>query len=188
MRDYEKIIVVVLLIAILIEFVIPWALLFWVLHKGPIQIQIDPSWKKEEHSLLVIRGMPEFKLQSLSNKTVALSDFRGRVVVTIFWDTQSTDFLEQLKCLKELEDRWSDKVVFLYVNLGEKYSTVLTFAKKHGLDMNRVLLSDAVCPSESLVVRTTSMIIVDEQGKVLKADILIDCEYINDILTEHYNR
>ena len=185
MRDYEKIIIIILLTIIFIKIIVILALAPLIQHSLSLLKEFVP--KKKEYVLL-IRGTPNFKLQSLSNKTVVLSDFRGRVVVIIFWHTLSTSFSEQLKCLKELEDKWSDKVVFLYVNLGEKSSIVATFAKKHGLDMDRVLLGEDKFQSDPLIVKMTSTIIVDEQGKVLKADISVDCEDINRVLTEHYKR
>ena len=185
MRDYEKIIIITLLIIILIKIITILALAPLIQH--PLSLLKECVSRKKEYVLLV-RGTPNFKLQSLSNKTVVLSDFRGRVVVIIFWHTSSTSFSKQLKCLKELEDKWGDKVVFLYVNLGEKYSIVATFAKKHGLDMDRVLLGEDKFQSDPLIVKMTSTIIVDEQGKVLKADISVDCEDINRVLTEHYKR
>lgn len=63
---------------------------------------------------------PDFILEGLNGDYVALSDYRGKVVYLVFWASWCRPCLQQIKYIKEIDERLaSDEVVLLYVSIDE---------------------------------------------------------------------
>jgi cytochrome oxidase Cu insertion factor (SCO1/SenC/PrrC family) len=72
---------------------------------------------------------PDFKLTDQNSRSVALSDFRGKVVVLTFFDSRCTDIcpltaVQLLQAYKQLNQNQASQVVFLGVNVSVHFNNV----------------------------------------------------------------
>ena len=56
-------------------------------------------------------------LEDLAGKPVRLSDFKGKVVLVNFWDSETTPNMNDMSALSELQQRHPDRVVVLGISL-----------------------------------------------------------------------
>jgi peroxiredoxin len=54
---------------------------------------------------------PDFKLENLDGKTHSLSQYDGKVVIVLYWNTRQVRSLDALKALKSLHETFSDQPV-----------------------------------------------------------------------------
>ncbi len=82
----------------------------------------------------------DFKLDNLAGNTVALSSFKGNVVLLNFWATWCGPCRSEIGSIEALYKKFKDKgFVVLGVDLQEDPSTVQAFVKKHGMTFPVVL-------------------------------------------------
>ncbi len=116
-------------------------------------------------SKLAGRDAPDFRLRDLAGKQVALSDYRGKVVLIDFWATWCAPCREELPALDKIHRE--GKAVVLAVDVGEDEQMVQEFVRKESLRLP-VLLADAHDPSDKYQVRGfPTLAIVDRKGKVV---------------------
>jgi len=75
----------------------------------------------------------EFALPDLSGNPVALSSFRGRLVLVHFWATWCPVCLEEMGALEQAARAHPDTLTVLGVNLGEKPARVADYARRAGV-------------------------------------------------------
>lgn len=78
---------------------------------------------------------PDFKLENLNGETVALSDYRGSVVLVNFWATWCPPCRAEMPLLQEVADRYDQEMVVFAVNSGEEEAVVRNFVETTGLDL-----------------------------------------------------
>jgi thiol-disulfide isomerase/thioredoxin len=77
---------------------------------------------------------PNFRLQDMAGKAVALQDFRGKVVYVDFWFSQCIPCLAEAPAAQRLKKRFSDKeVVFLYISTDVVLEAWRAAIAKHAL-------------------------------------------------------
>ena len=78
---------------------------------------------------------PDFTLQD-SDRTVALNQFRGQIVVLNFWATWCEPCVEEMPSLVEMQRRMKAKgVTVVAVSIDENESAYRSFLKQHGVDL-----------------------------------------------------
>ena len=78
---------------------------------------------------------PDFQLVNLAGETVALSDYRGSVVLVNFWATWCPPCRAEMPLLHEFAERFDQQLVVLAVNSGEEEPVVRNFVETTGLDL-----------------------------------------------------
>jgi peroxiredoxin len=78
---------------------------------------------------------PEFMVQD-SDRTVALNQFRGQVVVLNFWATWCPPCVEEMPSLVEMQRRMKGKgITVLAVSIDVDENAYRQFLKLHGVDL-----------------------------------------------------
>lgn len=77
---------------------------------------------------------PEFALSDLAGKKIALSDYRGKTVIVVFWTTMSKTAKEGIIEVQKLQDDLiGSGVVTLGINLDRNKETVTKFVEENGI-------------------------------------------------------
>jgi cytochrome c biogenesis protein CcmG, thiol:disulfide interchange protein DsbE len=116
---------------------------------------------------LIGSAAPDFTIQD-SDRTVALRDYRGKVVVLNLWATWCPPCIEEIPDLDLLQKRMGDKVTILAVSYDDTENAYKRFVREHKMDFitvhdrNRTLkdLYQPPGPPETYVI--------DRSGKILR--------------------
>ena len=117
-------------------------------------------------------GSPAVELRGVDRdgKTLALSDFRNRVVLVCFWDTSAPTSRAVLTHLQQLNSRFkSDEFMILGIALATDTATAGQAIEAHALDwpnlVDRPLLQSDLA-MRCNVEHTPHMFLVDRNGKI----------------------
>jgi len=90
--------------------------------------------QENNKSLSAGNEAPEFQLQTIDNKTVKLSDFRGKTVLLNFWATWCKPCRTEMPAIQQAYEQWRARgVEVLAINIAETPLAVTNFAKEFGL-------------------------------------------------------
>ena len=109
---------------------------------------------------------PDLVGQTLDGKEVHLSDYRGNVIVIIFWKSWCLACRRDLSNMKSLLHAYQNRFILFAVNIGEPYSTVRTFKMHFILDFPVLLDTQSVISSAYGVRAWPTTFLVDQEGKV----------------------
>ena len=110
---------------------------------------------------------PEFTLQTIDGKKVALGDFKGRVVILDFWDSWFKPCADDLKTMQRLYEKYgSADLMVLGINEEEDEARKRAFINENGLTFPNL---DDVSGEVSKVYRVNNVpriIIVNQEGMI----------------------
>jgi cytochrome c biogenesis protein CcmG/thiol:disulfide interchange protein DsbE len=108
---------------------------------------------------------PQFTVTD-SQRTVALHDLRGKVVVLNFWATWCPPCVEEMPSLVALQKDMGDKVVILAVSTDVDESAYQQFIRDHHVDL--LTVRDAANKSNALygTYKFPETYIIDKTGKI----------------------
>jgi cytochrome c biogenesis protein CcmG, thiol:disulfide interchange protein DsbE len=109
---------------------------------------------------------PDFSLQD-SSKTVALHDFRGKIVVLNFWATWCPPCVEEMPSLVHMQSRLKDRgVTVLAVSVDVDENAYKNFLRDHGVDL--LAVRDPNQKSNALygTFKFPETYVIDRDGKV----------------------
>lgn len=92
---------------------------------------IAANIKKRLLYLTVGSAAPPFALKNLKDSIINLSQFRGKFVYLMFWQTDNTASINELKIMKSLYDTYKWDIEFVSVCVGEDVSKMKAFLKKN---------------------------------------------------------
>lgn len=76
---------------------------------------------------------PDFTVKD-SDRTVALHDLHGRIVILNFWTTWCAQCIEEMPSLAQLQRQMGSKVTVLAVSTDDDNNAYHKFLKKYGFD------------------------------------------------------
>ncbi len=119
-----------------------------------------------EQMLQLDSPAPEFALPDLGGQTVALNDFKGKVVMIEFWATWCGPCRMSMPLMETLQKEFANDMVLLAVNLQENKEEVLDYVRAQGVH-SRVLLDEegsvgSVYGADSIPMQ----ILIDRKGIV----------------------
>jgi cytochrome c biogenesis protein CcmG/thiol:disulfide interchange protein DsbE len=77
---------------------------------------------------------PDFTIAT-PERTVALHDFRGKVVVLNFWATWCPPCVEEMPSLVQLQDKMKDRITVLAVSVDVDDDAYHRFVKQHNVNL-----------------------------------------------------
>lgn len=120
---------------------------------------------------------PDFTLNDLSDKSVKLSDFRGKTVVLVFWASWCPDCRAEIPQLKSM---WASsdpaKVKFVSVSFDREYETFRNFVSDQ--ELPGVQLFDPAGKKDSTIGAAygvqwiPSLYVIDPEGKVVLSTVI----------------
>lgn len=126
----------------------------------------------EEQSLLALMGepAPEFTLTNLAGQPVALSDYRGKVVLVNFWATWCPSCISEMPDYEEIYQQHGGPAgdfVVLGVNLQEGQTQVKDYTSGLGLTFPILLDEDGgVTTRQYQVTGMPGSFVIDRQGVI----------------------
>jgi peroxiredoxin len=109
---------------------------------------------------------PDFALQSVSGKTVSLSDHRGKVVLINFWATWCPPCRQEMPHIQERYALYSPDFVVLSVNNGETAVEVESFVESFGLTFDPLLDPGADVSILYQITGYPTSVFVDREGVI----------------------
>lgn len=107
----------------------------------------------KDSSLQIGERAPEISMIDLKGKTAKLSEFRGKVVVLIFWISGCRSCVAEMPVIDEISKRYKEKgLVVLAVNMGESDEKVEKFVRSLNISYP-VLLDSARIAAEKYNIR-----------------------------------
>jgi peroxiredoxin len=108
---------------------------------------------------------PDFQFQNAAGEPVALSDFRGNVVMINFWATWCGYCKMEMPYIQQVYDEWQEKgLVLLAIDLGEDADTVAKFIQEQGLSFPVLLDSDMKVATQYKVASLPTTLFIDKDG------------------------
>jgi len=115
---------------------------------------------------------PDFQLQNLDGKTVALKDFRGKTVLLNFWASWCSPCRAEMPYLQQIYEEWSDReFVLLTVNIGESPARVKEFLETNNLSLPVFLDAKKNVAQKYNVTAIPTSFFVDKNG-IIQAKII----------------
>jgi thiol-disulfide isomerase/thioredoxin len=111
---------------------------------------------------------PTVPLTTLAGQSLALDQFRGRVVFLNFWATWCVPCRQEMPALERLHQAYRDRgLVILTVNFKESESQVRAFVQELGLDMAVALDRDGAASRRFRVHGLPVSLLIDPEGYIL---------------------
>jgi peroxiredoxin len=89
--------------------------------------------EEPEVGLEIGNTAPDFTLQTIDDKTITLSDFRGKIVMVNMWLTECKGCVDEMAHIQAVFDKWSDEeLIILAINTTDSAVTVKEFVNRGG--------------------------------------------------------
>jgi thiol-disulfide isomerase/thioredoxin len=126
-----------------------------------------------------LRGKPfEFSGPSLDGSTINASDYRGKLLLVVYWSTWCNACTQDIPVLQALSDRYHEKgFEIVGVNLDVAAGPVLPYLKEHKVTWPQVFQPGGTesDPATAFgIIVPPVMILVDRQGRVATVTTAID--------------
>jgi len=108
---------------------------------------------------------PEVSVLDLDDRTVRLSDFRGKVVVLRFWETRCRKCIEGMAAMDRLTKQYrKEDMVVLAVNMGDPKKVVTAFVRDLHLSYPVLLDPVLLAAKKYGVISSPTIFFIDRNG------------------------
>jgi cytochrome c biogenesis protein CcmG, thiol:disulfide interchange protein DsbE len=112
------------------------------------------------------KDAPNFTVKD-SDRSVTLSDLRGKVVLLNFWATWCPPCIQEMPSLVQLQQRWKDKgVVVLAVSIDVDEAGYHKFIRDHNVDLLTVRDDQQKSPRLYGTFGWPETYVIDREGKI----------------------
>ncbi len=116
---------------------------------------------------LIGKPAPDFRLPDLHGKTVALADFKGKIVLLDFWATWCAPCRQEMPDFEKLHREFADKdVAILAIDVGEAQAVVAPYIEKEKYTFPVLLAEGSDVPDRYGVNAYPTLVAVDPAGRV----------------------
>ncbi|MDA8238905.1 MAG: TlpA disulfide reductase family protein [Nitrospiraceae bacterium] len=137
---------------------------------GPVACSRNGAGTRERHSAQLGGVAPDFVLKGVDGKEVALSHFRGKMVLLEFWATWCPPCRATVPELTAIQEKYSGKgLVVLAISLdeGADLPAKLSFFSKEFKINYRLLIGNEETERAYNVRSIPMTFLIDRQGKVV---------------------
>jgi peroxiredoxin len=115
------------------------------------------------------RVAPPFTLKSLEGKTIALSDFKGKPVLLVFWATWCPTCKEELPLLEKFSEGKRDQLAILMVTVdGEREKKAQKIIKENKITLPvALLLKEKVMENYGVKGWIPLIFLIDPEGLIV---------------------
>ena len=110
--------------------------------------------------------VPDFQLADTNGGNVALRSLAGKPVVINFWATTCPPCRDEMPHFQALYPSWSQRVAFLFVDIGENRGQVVAFLQQLGLTFPALLDSRGEVAGKYGIQYTPTTLFIDKEGKL----------------------
>lgn len=110
---------------------------------------------------------PDFTIKD-SDRTVALRDYRGKIVILNLWATWCPPCIEEIPDLDLLQERMGDKVTILAVSYDDTESAYKQFVREHRMGFITVHDRDRKLKDLYQPTGPPETYVIDRSGKILR--------------------
>lgn len=139
---------------------------------GPILLQEFVKTKASLYSLAPGAVAPKFKLKDNNEKTVALSDLKGKVVYLDIWASWCAPCRKEIPALKDLQEKYKERELeIVSISIDTKMDNWLKIIKDYKL--GGIQLIDNVGSEKSKTARDYNVhgvphfVLIDKRGKIV---------------------
>lgn len=150
------------------------------------QDQTLKSTSDSEESEIGMQSALDFRLESLNDGIVSLSDFIGTPVMVNFWATWCPPCRAEMPLIQELAAENQDDFIVLAINVGEDRPTIESFVNSnHFYDLIFLLDPENTIASLYRVPGFPTSLFIDSEGFLRSAHIgELDRDLLNGYLAE----
>jgi len=110
---------------------------------------------------------PPLKLKDLNNKTHALEDYRGQVVMVQFWATYCAPCVKEMPSMQRLQAKLAGRpFVILGVNMGEPEKDVREFLNRIKVNFTILMDQEGTALGAWKVFVAPSTFLIDPDGRI----------------------
>ncbi len=122
-----------------------------------------------------------------AQRTVTLSQFRGKPVVLNFWATWCPPCVEEMPSLVELQKKLGDKVIILAVSEDEDENAVKQFVRDHNVDL--LVVRDSKQSANALygTFKFPETYVIDKDG-VIRRKFIGAADWTNPEIVAYLNK
>jgi thiol-disulfide isomerase/thioredoxin len=129
----------------------------------------------EIQNLQIGRRAPDFKAQTIQGDSVALSDFRGKIVLLDFWATWCGPCLPYIPNLRELHEKYdSQQFQLIGIAFNQEQSEVRQMMDDKNMRWPQVVLTDRFrsdIANRYNINSIPQLYILDEEGKIIAKNV-----------------
>jgi len=128
---------------------------------------------------------PDFTLQTIDDETVALSDFRGKIVMVNIWLTDCKGCVDEMAHIQAVFDRWSDEeLTILAINTADSAASVREFVNSHGITFPVLVDPQGQLSSDYCKFGAPTTFFIDGKGivKAIQPSAFLSPDEIESIL------
>jgi peroxiredoxin len=110
---------------------------------------------------------PDFQLNTLDGQTIALSDFRGKVVLLNFWAYWCGPCTFEMPFIQQIYDEWQEAgLVLLAIHIGESAEEAASFVEEYSLTFPVLLDIEGTVATQYGATSIPTTFLIDEDGIV----------------------
>ncbi len=109
---------------------------------------------------------PDFYGYTLDGEEVRLHNYRGKIVMLIFWKTWCEACKQELQEMTYVQEKYSNHLTILAINMGESKDAVRFFKRRLRLNFPVLMDQDLIISSNYGVIVWPTTILINKEGLV----------------------
>ncbi len=121
---------------------------------------------------------PDFDSYTLDGEEVRLNNYRGKIVILVFWKTWCEACKQELQEMTYLQEKYSNYLTVLAINMGESKDKVRFFKRRLRLNFPVLLDHDLKISSNYGIIVWPTTILINKDATVHWTGVGIETEKI----------